>query len=344
VTFQDDYGVIEDARAKLGKRLAILAHHYMSDAVVRHADHTGDSLELSRKIADLDAQCVIFCGVRFMAETAAILTKPGQKVFIPEFDSRCVMSDMAPARLVRDVLNRLAEAGLGVTPLAYVNSSVAVKALVGAHGGSVCTSANAGAMLAWAMAQGPRVLFLPDACLGLNTADRIGLPEEERHMLDVREHGAAICHEKAAGARLLLWPGQCAVHSRFKPETIRKAREASPGCLTAVHPECRPATVALADSCGSTSHIIRFAADAPEGSVLYVGTEYNLVNRLAQEHAGAKTIRALGHSTCSNMEKITESSLAGLLANLDNTPAVAVSETLNAPARLAVQRMLEVCA
>ncbi|MFZ5427254.1 MAG: quinolinate synthase NadA [Thermodesulfobacteriota bacterium] len=344
MTASDDFNFIEEARARLGKRLCILAHHYMSDAVARHADHTGDSLELSRKIPDLDAEYIIFCGVFFMAETAAILAKPGQKVFIPEMNSRCVMSDMAPAWLVRSVLDTMAEADLNVTPLTYVNSSAAVKALVGERGGSVCTSANAKTMLTWALGQGQRTLFLPDVRLGMNAADWIGLPKEDRHVVDVREHGKAVSLDKAARARLLLWPGQCVIHSRFKPETIRKARAESPGCLVVVHPECHPNTVALADACGSTSLIIRFVAEAPEGSIIYVGTEYNLVNRLAWKYKGVKDVRALTHSTCSNMEKVTEPNLARLIANLEAAPHVTVDESLKDPAKLALERMLAACA
>ncbi len=344
MTTDTDHAAIEAARARLGSRLAILAHHYMSDAVARHADHTGDSLELSRKIPDLDAEYIVFCGVFFMAETAAILAKPGQKVFIPEMNSRCVMSDMAPAWLVRATMDHLDAGGVSATPLTYVNSSAAVKALVGERGGSVCTSANAKTMLTWAMDQGGRTLFLPDVRLGLNAADWIGLPHKDRHVLDVREHGAAVQMDKARAARLLLWPGQCVIHSRFKPQTIRAARAAPPGCLVVVHPECHPNTVALADACGSTSLIIRYVADAPEGSVIYVGTEYNLVNRLRQQYMGVKDVRPLLRSTCSNMEKVTEPNLARLLASLDSAPTVQVDEALKDPAKLALDRMLAACA
>jgi quinolinate synthase len=335
---------IEDVRAKLGKRLVILSHHYMSDAVARHADHTGDSLELSRIVPSLDAQYIVFCGVFFMAETAAILAKPGQKVLIPEMNSRCVMSDMAPAWLAERVLDRLNEVELPAVPLTYVNSSAAVKALVGARGGSVCTSANARTMLTWALDQGERVLFLPDVRLGLNSAGWIGLPKDDRHILDIREHGRAISAERAGKSRLLLWPGQCVIHSRFKPETIRKVRAESPGCLVVVHPECHPNTVALADSCGSTSHILKFVAEAPEGPIIYVGTEFNMVNRLADTWRGVKDVRPLLHSTCSNMEKVTEPNLAHLLQNLDASPHVTVDEALKEPARLALERMLAACA
>lgn len=340
----DDFNTIEQARASLGKRLVILAHHYMSDAVARHADHTGDSLELSRKIPGLDAEYIVFCGVFFMAETAAILAKRGQKVFIPEMNSRCVMSDMAPAWLAEKVLDILAAGGLDVTPLTYVNSSAAVKALVGARGGSVCTSANAKTMLTWALDRGAHTLFLPDVRLGLNAADWVLMPREDRHILDIREHGKAMNLDKARQARLLLWPGQCVIHSRFKPETIRKARQEAPGCQVVVHPECHPNTVALADACGSTSFIIKYVADAPKGAVIYVGTEFNLVNRLTDKYRGVKDVRPLIYSTCSNMEKVTEPNLARLLSNLDSAPTVEVDEALKEPAKLALTRMLEACA
>ena len=347
MTSTDIAMTIDDIRAKLGKRLVILAHHYMSDAVVRHADYTGDSLELSRRIPDLDAEFIVFCGVFFMAETAAILSKPGQKVFIPEMDSRCIMSDMAPAWLLEKVLDRLAGEGVAVTPLTYVNSSAAVKGLVGARGGSVCTSANAKTMLQWALDQGGadgRVLFLPDARLGMNACDWLDLPRRVRHMLDIREQGLAVKIPQAKKSRVLLWPGQCVIHSRFKPAQILEARRDSPGCKVIVHPECHPSVVAQADGCGSTSFIIKYVADAPEGSVIYVGTEINLVVRLTHQYLGVKDIRPLAISGCSNMAKVNQEKLAVMLMNLDKQPTVEVDEALKAPAKLALERMLSACA
>lgn len=337
---------IEDVRAALGKRLVILAHHYMSDAVVRHADHTGDSLELSRKIPDLDAEYILFCGVFFMAETAAILAKPGQKVFIPEMNSRCVMSDMAPAWLLEKVLDRLTVDGVAATPLTYVNSSAAVKGLVGARGGAVCTSANATTMLQWALDQGSeeRVLFLPDARLGMNTCDWLDIPRRDRHMLDIREHGHILNIAQASKARVLLWPGQCVIHSRFKPVMIQEARRDSTGCLVIVHPECHPNVVAQADGCGSTSYLIKAVAEAPEGSVIYIGTEINLVVRLAHQYKGVKDVRPLAISGCSNMAKVNQENLARMLLTLDAQPAVTVDEAVKAPARSALERMLAACA
>lgn len=337
------FAAIEEARAKLGDRLVILAHHYMNDAVARHADHTGDSLELSRLVPGLDAEYIVFCGVFFMAETAAVLTKPGQKVFIPERHSSCVMSDMAPAWLLPRVLDRLDQAGIPALPLTYVNSSAGVKALVGERGGSVCTSANAKIMLAWAMNNAERTLFLPDMRLGSNACDWLDVPRKDRHILNIKKHGAALNTVKAKQAKVLLWPGQCVIHSRFKAEQIAQARRSAPGCLVVVHPECHPSVAAQADACGSTSLIIKFVAEAPKGSVIYIGTEFNLVARLAHQYRGEKEIHPLYPSTCANMAKITEEKLAATLADLDSQTTVEVDDRVRDGARLALERMLEAC-
>jgi len=336
--------VIEDHRRRLGDRLVILAHHYQHDSVVRHADHVGDSLELSRKIADLSAEYIVFCGVFFMAETAAILAASGQKVFIPDSSAACVMSDMAPHGLVEAVTGRLQAMGREATPLTYVNSSARVKAACGRLGGSVCTSANAATMLSWAMEKGRGVLFLPDRMLGANICDRQGIPSEKRHVLDIRRHGALIDPEAALAAEVLLWPGRCVIHDRFTAEHIRAVRQAHPGALVAVHPECPPATVAAADAAGSTSFLIRFVEEAPQGATIFIGTEENLVLRLANRYAGQKTVRPLLHSRCSNMAKITEEKLAAQLADIAWQPPVIVPDEVREPARAAVTRMLEVCA
>ncbi len=335
---------IEAARRRLGGRLAILAHHYQHDHVVRHADHVGDSLELSRKIADLSAEYIVFCGVYFMAETAAILAAPGQKVLIPDATAKCVMSEMAPAWLAERVVRKLKDAGCEVIPLTYVNSSARVKALCGRLDGSVCTSANAETMLAWARGPGRGVLFLPDRMLGSNTCDRLGIPPEKRLILDIRRQGTLIDPVAATHAEVLLWPGRCVIHTRFTADHVRAARAAHPGALVAVHPECPPETVRAADAAGSTSFLIRFVREAPAGSTIYIGTEENLVLRLAARYAGEKTVIPLLSSRCSNMGKITEEKLAALVADLENATPVVVPRDIREPAKLAVDRMLAACA
>ncbi|HCR13176.1 MAG TPA: quinolinate synthase NadA [Solidesulfovibrio sp.] len=335
---------ITDIRRARGESLAILAHHYQRDAVVAHADILGDSLELSRKVAGLSARDIVFCGVFFMAETAAMLAGPGQRVHIPAPDAACVMSEMAPAALVERVLTRLAAAGRDVLPLTYVNSSAAVKAVVGARGGSVCTSANAGKMLEWALDQGRGVLFLPDKMLGQNTYNALGVPVEKRCILDVRGGGERLDLAAAASAEVLFWPGQCVIHARFKARDIAAVRAAHPGVKVVVHPECAPETVQAADAAGSTSFIIKYVAEAPAGAEIVIGTEINLVSRLARRYQGEKTIRPLCVSGCSNMAKGTEENLLALLETLDTAAPVTVPEDVRGPATAAVAKMLEVSA
>ena len=331
-------------RQERGSNLAILAHHYQCDDVVGHADILGDSLELSRKIAALSAKDIMFCGVFFMAETAAMLAAPGQRIHSPVREAACVMSEMAPAALVATVLTKLRDAGRDVLPLTYVNSSAAVKAVVGACGGAVCTSANAPKMLRWAIDQGRGVLFLPDKMLGQNTCNTLGVPASARHILDIRGGGAKLDLDAAGTAEVLFWPGQCVIHARFKATDIAALRAKAPGVRVVVHPECSPETVAAADAAGSTSFIIKYVAEAPAGADIVIGTEINLVNRLAAQYHGQKTIRPLCRSACSNMAKGTEKNLLAALEVLDTAEPVTVPEAVRAPATAAVVRMLEVSA
>lgn len=335
---------IKAQRARYGKRLAILGHHYQSDEIIRHVDLQGDSLELARGIDTLAAEHVVFCGVYFMAESAAALARPNQKIHIPRADATCPMSDMAPAQRLEDVLTELRSQGRLVIPLAYVNSSAEVKAVCGLYGGSVCTSANARVMLEWALQQGDAVLFLPDKNLGHNTANLLNLASSERLEIDIRQGGGRIDHRKAAHARLLLWPGCCAIHHMFKKRHIEDVRKVLPGVRVAVHPECAPSVVRAADSAGSTSHLIRYCAEAKPGAKIAIGTELNLVKRLAARHAPeGKTIVPLKALTCANMAKTDEESLAALLENLDAAKPLALAADVAEHARVALTRMLRIC-
>jgi quinolinate synthase len=331
-------------RHTLGERLVIMAHHYQHDDVVRHADITGDSLELARRVPGLAAEHIVFCGVYFMAETAAILASPGQTVHLPDLEADCIMAAMAPASRVQAVLAHLAATGRRIVPLAYVNSSAGVKAVVGRHGGAVCTSANAATMLRWALERGDAVLFLPDKNLAWNTADQMGMPPEERLVLDVRGDGRRLDPEAARRVRLFAWPGMCAIHHRMKAAHVAEARATHPESLVVVHPECRPEVVALADASGSTRSIIDYCHRAPEGATIWVGTEIRLVERLAARYAPSKRILPLMTSACENMGKITEAKLLACLQHLKGGYAVEVAPAEAAPAREAVQRMLEACA
>lgn len=328
-------------KARLGSRLCVLAHHYQSDDVVRHADILGDSLELARRIDGLAAEHIVFCGVHFMAETAAILARPEQKVHIPDPGASCVMADMAPAPLVETVVTALNREDRRIIPLTYVNSSAAVKAVCGRFGGSVCTSANAATMLRWALDQGDGVVFLPDANLGMNTARQLGMGDSEIRRLDVRGAGRLVA-PAGPGERLFLWPGLCAIHAKFHADQVGKLRGGHPGALVLVHPECAPEVVEAADGSGSTSYLIRAVAEAPAGSTIFVGTEWNLVNRLGLRHPD-RTVRPMRKVLCSNMAKITEANLLGMLEELETASPVRVEDTIARPARLALERMLNAC-
>ena len=333
---------ILEIKESLKERLVILAHHYQSQDIVDFADHTGDSLELARKIPNLDVEYIIFCGVHFMAETASVLASKGQKVFLPDHSAGCVMAQTAPAYLVEIVLNKLSQKGRKVIPLAYVNSSAEVKAICGKYDGSVCTSANAKIMLSWALKQKDGVLFIPDRFLGKNTAKKLGLSDKEVMVLDITNKGNNIDFNKTKDKILFLWPGVCAVHFRYKPEEILAIKNRYPDSLCVVHPECSPEVVRLADADGSTSFIIKYVKDAPKGSTIFIGTEENLVKRLAKTHKDKK-ISSIKPSFCSNMAKITVEKLKSTLNFLNSDRyVVEVDENIKGFAKMAIETMLEV--
>jgi len=330
---------------ELGDTVCILGHHYIAQAVIDHCNFQGDSLELARQTEEIRAPHIVFCGVYFMAESAALLARPGQRVYIAAQEADCVMSRMAPAALLERVLMRLCEAGRRVVPLAYVNTSLSVKAVVGRFGGAVCTSANASTMLRWALDQGGKVLFLPDQQLARNSAKSLGLAETDQHRLDIRDRGTRIDLVAAAKAKLLIWPGCCAVHARFRPELVEAVRRAHPACRVAVHPECRSETVDASDAAGSTSFLMQYAANSPAGGTLVIGTEINLVERLAREQAGRCTVLPLAHSACSHMALTTEQRLLDCLRGIQagTARALEIPPEEAAPARAALQRMLKIC-
>ncbi|MBT8763603.1 quinolinate synthase NadA [Desulfohalobiaceae bacterium Ax17] len=334
---------IEQIKKNLGPDLAILGHHYQNDNIIAYTDIKGDSLELARKIPELKAKYIVFCGVHFMAESAAILAQENQMVFLPALDARCVMADTAPASLVEKILISLNQEGKKIIPLAYVNSSAEVKAICGKYDGSVCTSANAPKMLAWALNQGDGVLFLPDKNLGQNMAKILGLSPGEIVTVDIRSQGKHINFGKIKDKKLFLWPGVCAIHFRFKAEQLNHIRKTDPKAKIIVHPECDPDVVAIADASGSTSFIIKYVREAEPGTRIYVGTEDNLVHRLANEYRGQKEVLPITPSLCSNMAKITEQNLLHTLKNMKPENKITVSEDIAVLARKALEKMLEVC-
>ena len=337
---------IEALRKRYGRDLVILGHHYQADEIIDHVDIVGDSLELARRIPEIEARNIVFCGVYFMAESASLLARPGQRVFLPDHSADCAMARMAKAEDVEKVLEKLTASGRRVLPLAYVNSSLAVKAVVGRFGGAVCTSSNARVMLEWAFRQADTVLFLPDRNLGRNTAGQLGIPAEQQVEIDAA--GLTLDSEAAAQARLLLWPGCCPIHERLmKPEMVREFHRHFPGCRVLVHPECSPEVVELCDGSGSTAYLIKEAEKAAaEGreSALCIGTEFHLVRRLMDRYADRINIIPLAQASCSDMEKVDAPRLLATLEQLESgAGAVTVDEALKAPARASLMRMLENC-
>jgi quinolinate synthase len=350
---RDDFReAIEAGRRYFGSRLTIMGHHYQDDSVIRHADYRGDSLELARRTTAVESPYIIFCGVYFMAESTALLARPGQEVHLPEPSAECSMALMSPPELLEKVLGNLAKLGRRVIPLVYINSTLAVKAVVGRHNGATCTSANAEKMLAWALKEGDAVVFLPDKNLGANIANRLQLPETERFLLDLRDKSGRIPPQDAARARLFLWPGFCSIHTRFRPRQIERVRAEHPSGLTVVvHPECSPAVAAEADAVGSTSFIIDYVEKLPAGAQVAIGTEINLVERLAAQHRGRVNVMPLVESACTHMAQTTEERLAASLEALKlkdqgGQPSkfeVRIADAWRAPAKDALARMFEAC-
>ncbi|MBP3731210.1 MAG: quinolinate synthase NadA [Mailhella sp.] len=337
---------VEELRRQYGSELVILAHHYQSDGIVQHVDFSGDSLELARRIPEISARHIVFCGVFFMAESACLLARQGQKVYLPDHSAGCRMANMARAKDVERILSFLADAGRKTVPLAYVNSSLAVKAVVGKFGGAVCTSSNAVSMMEWAMQRADTVLFLPDQNLGQNTAKRLGLSEKQQFVIDIA--GTTLDCPQSRDARLLLWPGFCPTHAvNMLPSHVENIRKKHPGCRILVHPECTPDVVDMVDGAGSTAFLIKEAEKAAQDGKekkLCIGTEYHLVNRLAKRFSGTLDVLPLVKATCPNMEKVTLPKLLDTLEGIaDGKNIVTVEENLKAPARETLVRMLDHC-
>jgi quinolinate synthase len=311
------------ARALLGDRAFILGHHYQRDEVIQFADETGDSFKLAQRAAARpEAEYVVFCGVHFMAESADILTGDHQQVVLPDLAAGCSMADMATFDQVEQAWEVLADAGLadGTVPVSYMNSSAAIKGFTGRHGGTICTSSNARVALDWAFGErgGERVLFLPDQHLGRNTAVlELGMSLPDCVLYDPHKPGGGLTGEQLRAARMVLWRGHCSVHGRFRRESVDEVRDRLPGVTVIAHPECRHDVVTAADLVGSTETIIRTVDAAPPGSVFAIGTELNLVQRLAKRHPD-KTVAFLDRTVCycSTMNRIDLPHLVWALESL----------------------------
>ena len=337
------------ARAALGDKVFVLGHHYQRDEVIQFADARGDSFKLAREAASNGAPYVVFCGVHFMAESADILTGADTQVILPDMAAGCSMADMAGIAQVEAAWADLAEAGCErVVPLTYMNSTAAIKAFTGRHGGAVCTSSNAGRAMRWAFEQAGQdgqVLFLPDQHLGRNTAVRdLGLSLEDCVVYDPHRPGGGLTPEELRAAKVILWKGHCSVHGTFVPEHVDLVRQKVPGVKVLVHPECRYEVVDKADLVGSTEFIIEQVRNAPPGTAWAIGTELNLVGRLAQEHP-EQTIVFLNEKVCfcATMNRIDlphlvwalEELVAGRVVN-----PIKVDEDTAHWARVALDRML----
>ncbi len=337
------------ARAILGERVFILGHHYQRDEVIQFADVTGDSFKLAREAAARpQAEFIVFCGVHFMAESADILTSDTQQVVLPDLAAGCSMADMAGIAQVEDAWDVLTDAGIasGTIPVTYMNSTAAIKAFTGEHGGTICTSSNARTALEWAFTQGERVLFLPDQHLGRNTAVlQLGMTLDDCVVFDPHKPGGGLTAEQLRRARMILWKGHCSVHGRFNLACVERVRERVPGVQVLVHPECTHDVVTAADLVGSTEFIIRTIEQAPAGSSWAIGTELNLVRRLANANPD-KHITFLDSTICycSTMNRIDLPHLVHSLESLaagrvDNV--ITVSDKVKAGALTALQRMLD---
>ena len=336
------------AREALGERAYLLGHHYQRDEVIAFADVTGDSFKLAQQAAaHPEAEYIVFCGVHFMAESADILTGPHQQVVLPDLAAGCSMADMATIRAVEECWEALDSVGLAAStvPITYMNSSAAIKAFTGRNRGAVCTSSNAERSLRWAFDQADRVLFLPDQHLGRNTAVLdLGLSLADCVVWDPRLPMGGLDAQTLARARMILWKGHCSVHGRFTPGNVDDVRRRVPGVQVIVHPECQYEVVQKADVVGSTERIIAAISQAPAGSSWAVGTELNLVRRLAQEHPD-QTIVYLDDTVCfcSTMNRIDlphlvwslESLAAGTIVN-----RIEVDPQTARWARVALDRML----
>lgn len=348
---------IKAAKARLGNKLLVLGHFYQRDEIIVHADFVGDSFQLAKNATERpDADHIVFCGVHFMAETADILSTPEQTVTLPNLSAGCSMADMANIDQVEDCWEQLgeicgtnpdADGKQQIVPVTYMNSSAALKAFCGRHGGIVCTSSNAHAVLEWAFARGKRVLFFPDQHLGRNTALAMGMSLDQMPVWNpYKPAGGAEDPSVYADAKMILWKGFCSVHQRFTVDQIERARKAYPGVKVIVHPECSIDVVNAADGTGSTAYIVKEIANAPAGSAVAVGTEINLVNRLAAQYPD-KTVFCLDPVVCpcSTMYRIHPAYLAWALENIEQgniVNRITVDEDTARDAKIALQRMLEV--
>jgi quinolinate synthase len=345
---------IQAAKQILGSNILVLGHHYQRDEVIRFADARGDSYRLSKVASESKARYIVFCGVHFMAESADVLSRPGQSVVLPDLNAGCSMADMAEITQVEDAWEQFVRLGLtddagnGITPITYMNSTAAIKAFCGERGGLVCTSSNAHGAFDWAFARNEKILFLPDQHLGRNTGYAMNIPLNEMVVWDPFMPMGGQTAERLRAAKVILWKGHCSVHQRFLPEHIDKVRAKYPGIRVVVHPECRWEVCQKADGIGSTDKLIKMIKDAPPGTEFAVGTEIHLVNRMGKDFAKeGKRVITLDDSgcLCTTMFRISPQHLCWSLENLVDGNVVnqiKVADDVKHWARVALDRMLEI--
>ncbi|GHU28003.1 quinolinate synthase A [Betaproteobacteria bacterium] len=342
---------VRAARDKIGNKAVILCHHYQRADVYQYADLTGDSLKLARLASNTDAEYIVFCGVHFMAEVADIMSRPHQVAILPDLAAGCSMADMANLAKVERCWRELSgvlNAEEEITPVTYINSAADLKAFCGRHGGIVCTSSNARVIAEWAFRQREKILFFPDQHLGRWTGHSLGIALDEMQVWDPDLEMGGLTQEQIRKARLLLWKGHCSVHQMFQPAHIRKFRAEYPDGLVISHPECCFEVCQLSDHVGSTEQIVKVVRDAAPNTRWLVGTEFNLVKRLAEEvKAQGKIVQFMAPIVCmcSTMQRIDPQHLAWTLENLAAGHVVnpiAVPEHEAVPARLTLERMLAV--
>jgi quinolinate synthase len=354
----DDPALADRARAAreaLGNRVVVLGHHYQREQVIEFADFRGDSFELSRRAAETSADFIVFCGVHFMAESASVLGRDDQTVILPDLAAGCSMADMAEHGQLVDAWRRLERAGIAdvTVPLTYMNSTAAIKAFCGEHGGATCTSSNGPRAMRWAFEEAldgvppdeTKVLFLPDQHLGRNTAVlSLGLSLDDCVVYDPWQPDGGLSDDELRSARVILWKGHCSVHARFQLEMVDAVRDELPGVIVMAHPECRHEVVLAADRIGSTSQIVRWVAEAPAGAKIAIATELNLVRRLADEHPD-KQVVFLDDTVCfcATMNRIDLPHLVWVLEALvdgEVVNEVRVDPETRRWARVALDRML----
>ena len=342
---------IARAKEQLGERVVILGHHYQRDEVFQHSDFSGDSLKLSKLAAQSKAEYIVFCGVHFMAEVADIMSRPEQVAILPDLSAGCSMADMADLQQVEQAwtdLNSVLDADAEVTPVTYINSAANLKGFCGRHGGIVCTSTNAQKIIEWSFSQREKVFFFPDQHLGRNTCYRMGIPLDEMAVWDYDLPMGGLTAEQIRKAKVFLWKGFCSVHQMFKPDQIEKFREENPAGIVISHPESSFEVCEMSDYIGSTEFIIKTITEAAPGTHWLVGTELNLVNRLAEQMAPEnKVVQFMSPMVCmcSTMFRIDPQHLAWVLENLAGGHVVnqiSVESDVADNARIALQRMFDV--